>query len=119
MALLLTVSAARIADIALTDGTTRTSINVDLPGRAGAEPGSPSRRRSRGSACRSRSACRASLILVLNALPDAARRDARGHARRVRRVELGRRPLYRGYGPALVHALRRTSHLVERPTIRG
>ena len=38
LALLATVSAARIADIALTDGTTRTSINAHVPGAPGAHP---------------------------------------------------------------------------------
>ena len=58
LALLAIVSAARIADIALTDGTTRTSINATyqvLPERSACR----SRPRSKGSACRSRSGSRA------------------------------------------------------------
>jgi len=57
-ALLATVSAARIADIALTDGTTRTSINATyqvLPERDRLSGRPP----SKGSGCRSRSGSRA------------------------------------------------------------
>ena len=112
MALLLTVTAARIADIALTDGTTRTSINVTyqvVPER-------------------SRLAIQAAVegigvpvaigvsgvvILACNALASPL-----GATLAVTLVVCGAWSwgavlLYRAYGPALVHALRRTSHLVE------
>ena len=70
LALLAIVSATRIADIALTDGTTRTSINAlyqVLPGAAACRSRPP----SKGSASRSRSAISGVLILVINALPAA------------------------------------------------
>ena len=112
MALLLTVTAARIADIALTDGTTRTSINVTyhaIPER-------------------SRLAVQAAVegigvpvaigvsgivILACNALASPL-----GATLAVTLVvcvawSWGGVMLYRAYGPALVHALRRPSRLAE------
>ena len=51
-----------------------------------------SRRRSRGSACRSRSAISGVLILVLNVLPDPLAGDDRRHGPRVRGLDVARDP---------------------------
>ena len=112
MALLLTVTAARIADLALTDGTTRTSINVTYH----AVPE------------RSRLAVQAAvegigvpvaigvsgvIILACNALgsPLAATLAVTLVVCAV--WSWGAVLLYRAYGPALVHALWRPSHVEE------
>jgi hypothetical protein len=118
MALLLTVTAARIADLALTDGTTRTSINVTYH----AVPE------------RSRIAVQAAVegigvpvaigvsgvvILVCNALGSPL-----GATLVVTLVvcaawSWGAVLLYRAYGPALVHALRRPSRRTALDDWRG
>ena len=110
MALLLTVSAARIADIALTDGTTRTSINVTyhaVPERARL----PVQAAVEGIGVPVAIGVSGVVILACNALASPL-----GATLAVTLVvcaawSWGAVLLYRAYGPALVHALRRPSRL--------
>jgi hypothetical protein len=106
VALLAVVSAARIADIALTDGTTRTSINATyqvLPNRtrfavqAAVE----------GIGVPMAIAASGVVILVLNAMPDALAAMIAVLAIVCAVWTWTALVLYRAYGPALVDALRR------------
>ena len=111
LALLATVSAARIADIALTDGTTRTSINATyqvLPerGRLSVQAA------VEGIGVPVAIGISGVLILVLNALPFALTATI-GVTTIVCAVWTWTGILlYRAYGPALVDALRRRPLLV-------
>jgi hypothetical protein len=111
-ALLFTVSAARIADVALTDGTTRTSINVTyqaLPERARLAVQTA----VEGIGVPVAIGASGVLIIVLNVL-----RSPLGATLAVTAIvclawSWGAVLLYRAYGPALVHALRRRRVLGE------
>ncbi len=115
LALLATVSAARIADIVLTDGTTRTSINAIyqvIPDRARLSVQTA----VEGVGVPVAIGISGVLIIVLNALPFTLAATIG-----VTVIVCGvwtwvSRVLYRAYGPALGHALRRRPLLV--PTAR-
>ena len=111
MALLVTVSAARIADIALTDGTTRTSINATyqvLP-----ERGRLSLQAAvEGIGVPIAIAISGVLILVLNVLPFALTATILVTTIVCAVWTSTAILLYRAYGPALVDALRRRPLLV-------
>jgi hypothetical protein len=110
-AMLLTVAAARIADVALTDGTTRTSVNVTFQAI-------PERSRLavqtavEGVGVPVAIAASGLLILVLNALPDALGVTVATLLVTCLAWSAGAVLLVRAYGPALVHALRRRPRLV-------
>ena len=117
VALLVVVSAARILDIALTDGTTRTSINAMyqvLPSGCGCRH----RPRSRGSACPWRSAPPALLVLALNALPSPLTAIIVTTVLVCAAWMWAGVLLYRAYGPALVDALRER-RLLDGPVALG
>ncbi len=112
MALLLTVSAARIADIALTDGTTRTSINAMyqvLPDRARLSVQTS----VEGIGVPVAIGISGVLILVLNALPFALAATIGVTAVVCAVWTWVGIVLYGAYGPALVHALRRRPLLAD------
>jgi hypothetical protein len=110
-AMLLTVTAARIADVALTDGMTRTSVNVTFQAI-------PERSRLavqaavEGVGVPVAIAASGVLILVLNALPDALGVTIAALLVTCVAWVAGAVLLVGEYGPALVHALRRRPRLV-------
>jgi len=111
VALLMTVSAARIADIALTDGTTRTSINATyqvLPERDRL----PVQTAVEGIGVPVAIGISGALILVLNALPMALIATIGVTVIVCAIWTWAGFLLYRAYGPALVNALRRQPLLV-------
>jgi hypothetical protein len=111
LALLATVSAARIADIALTDGTTRTSINATyqvLPERARLTVQTA----IEGIGVPVAIGISGVLILVLNALPFALIATIAVTTIVCAVWTWVGILLYREYGPALVHALHRRPLLV-------
>ena len=110
-ALLVTVSAARIADIALTDGTTRTSINATyqvLPERARLSVQTA----VEGMGVPVAIGLSGVVILVLNALPIALTATIGLTAIVCAVWTWTGILLYREYGPALVQALQRRPLLV-------
>ncbi len=111
LALLMVVSAARIADIALTDGTTRTSINATyqvLPERERL----PVQAAVEGIGVPVAIGVSGVLILVLNALPFALTATIAVTVVTCAVWTWAGVLLYREYGPALVDALRRRPLLV-------
>ena len=118
LALLLTVSAARIADIALTDGTTRTSINATyqvLPERARLSVQTA----IEGIGVPVAIGISGVLILVLNALPFALVATIAVTAVVCAVWTWVGMRLYREYGPALVDALHRRPLLVPTADLDG
>jgi hypothetical protein len=112
IALLLTVSAARIADLALTDGTTRTSINVTyqaLPDRARLAVQAA----VEGIGVPVAIGVSGVVILVCNALASPLGATLAVMLVTCAAWSWGALLLYRAYGPALVHALRRPSRLLD------
>ena len=106
LALLMIVSAARIADIALTDGTTRTSINATyqvLPERARLSVQAA----VEGIGVPVAIGISGVLIIVLNALPFALAATIAVTTIVCAVWTWSAILLYRAYGPALVDALRR------------
>ena len=111
LALLATVSAARIADIALTDGTTRTSINAMyqvLPDRTRLSVQTA----VEGIGVPVAIGISGVLIIVLNALPFALAATIGVTALVCAVWTWAAIVLYRAYGPALIHSLRRRPLLV-------
>ena len=111
LALLATVSAARIADIALTDGTTRTSINAIyqvIPERARLSVQAA----VEGIGVPVAIGVSGVLIIVLNALPFALAATIAVTTIVCAAWTSVSLLLYRAYGPALGHALRRRPLLV-------
>ncbi len=111
LALLMTVSAARIADIALTDGTTRTSINATyqvLPERDRL----PVQTAVEGIGVPVAIAISGALILILNVLPMALAATIAVTVVVCAIWTWAGLLVYRAYGPALVNALARRPLLV-------
>jgi hypothetical protein len=111
LALLAVVSAARIADIALTDGTTRTSINATyqvLPERARLQVQTA----VEGVGVPVAIGISGVLILALTALPDALAATIAVTTLVCLAWTWVGILMYRAYGPALVHALLRRPLLV-------